>query len=136
MAIAGSSTAKAVAGVLPLPVAPTTDFWDDTQWAIFWSLIEAAVPAYRETTSFNDGNEYIGISKERFSELYDSLRSTLANPPSEEQFRAFLSYNAVKDETFRDNVVRTLCTFHASGHKAVGGGFSTMKYALSASCLD
>ena len=123
----GGSAAEAVANMLPLPLAPPASFWDGTQWEIFWSLVEAAVPSVVDESDFANENEQIKITSHKFDDIFASLQATLANPPSRDQVRALLEYSAVKDPAFRDSTLRTLGSLHNTSQKAIGGAFSSMK---------
>lgn len=120
--------AQDVAAALRLPPLQPTTFWNDTQWAIFWSMLEAALPPIRDESSFTDEKLHIKISDDEFAERYRSLCSAVTNPPSEAQFRAFLDHNVSQDPAFRKNVTRTIAGLHASTQKALGGGFASLGY--------
>ncbi|KAH6985373.1 long chain fatty alcohol oxidase [Ilyonectria destructans] len=132
----GASTWESVTGALQLPAVTSTTYWDDTQWTIFWSLLDAVLPSIRdESTSSSDGTHQLKVPNQQLSELYQAFRTTVANPPSEEQFMSFLDYNPVQDAAFRDNVKRTLSVFHDSAQKQLGGSLASLGSTRAGSLL-
>ncbi|KAH6694116.1 long chain fatty alcohol oxidase [Plectosphaerella plurivora] len=118
---------------LRLPPLQSTAFWSETQWTIFWSLVEAALPPIRDQSSTTDDNAQITISDDEFASRYAALRDTVTNPPSETQFRAFLDHNVAADPAFRDNAQRTIAGLHSSAQKALGAALASLN--TRAGCL-
>ncbi|OLN95349.1 Long-chain-alcohol oxidase FAO2-like protein 1 [Colletotrichum chlorophyti] len=119
-----SAETRAMTNTPCLPQLQPTSYWTDAQWDIFWSLLEAVLPAIHDESSFSDDNHQLKISNEELATAYQSMKAIVADAPSEEQFRAFLAHSATNAPAFRDNIRRTVTMLHQSTRTAIGGLFA------------
>ncbi|PNH66212.1 hypothetical protein VD0002_g3083 [Verticillium dahliae] len=126
MSLNEDSSLQAVAAALRLPAVPPAGFWDETQWAVFWSMMEAALPSIREASSVEDENHQIKLDHDQYSSAYELVKATMKNPPSEDKFHAYLDYNASADPDFRNSIIRTLYMLPGASQRSLGGALTTL----------
>jgi hypothetical protein len=112
----------------PLPDVPATDFWNETQWAVYFALIDAAVPSVASESSLENGASQLRISDQEFTQAYTQLQASLLDPPSPEDLKAFLAERPVDDPMFIRNNQRTVCTLPSSEQRKLGAVLSLLRY--------
>ncbi|KAM0284819.1 hypothetical protein ACHAQH_001740 [Verticillium albo-atrum] len=126
MSLTEGSSLQDGAAAMKLPPLPSAGFWDDTQWTVFWAMMEAALPSIREASSSTDENHQIKIDQDQYSAAYDIAKASMTNPPSEEKFKAYLDYSATENLDFRNSVIRTLYMLPSASQRSLGGYFTAV----------
>jgi hypothetical protein len=90
---------------IPLTAPPSADFFNETQWKVWFSLVDTIVPSL---VSGSVGREKDEESEAWLDLEFSKLEKKLANPPSREAFRAYLSELPSETPAFKDHMVRVL----------------------------
>ncbi|SPO02745.1 related to long chain fatty alcohol oxidase [Cephalotrichum gorgonifer] len=130
---------ESVAGPAPSPPAlsslPSTDFWDETQWAVLLAIMEAAVPAIASESTIKDKHNQIRIPDAEFENIFKRVENTVADPPSKETLRDFLEERCTTDLVYIDTCKRTLCSFPPEAKRRLGGILKLLTYRIGAFVL-
>lgn len=94
--------------VLPLPEVPAITFFNETQWKVYFALMDTVIPSIISETQGGDDKENTTIKQKTYDDYYTKVKNTVANPPSREAFEAYLSEKPSAIPAFRDHTVRTL----------------------------
>jgi hypothetical protein len=111
-----------------LSTLPATDFWNETQWAVFMSLMDAALPAIGPKSAVQDSRIRVQIPDRELDALFERLANTVADPPSKEDFTAYLGERCVDDVAFVETCKRNVCSLPPSTLKELGGLCTMLSY--------
>ncbi len=106
---------------VPLPALPSTDFWTETQWAVYLSFADAVLPSVVAASALTDRHGQVRISDDEYAAAYRTVRDAMSNAPKEEDFADYLRWSPSRDPRFVANVRRTLSTVPAEAQKRLGG---------------
>lgn len=128
-------SSELVAG--PTPFSPalkaisSTGFWNETQWAVFISLMEAAMPAIATESTIEDKHNQIQISDREFDDIFKRVTGTVTEPPSKEALRAFLAERCTADPDYVDSCKRHACSLPPTAAKELGGLLNLLAYVYA-----
>ena len=91
-----------------LPPTPDGSFFDETQWAVFLSLLDAALPAIVAASDTSDHAQQITVDDEVYMRQVKPASSPLDAWPDSHVLQKFLAQNPSTDPHFVANVQRTL----------------------------
>ncbi len=80
---------------------PDITFMTDAEWATFFSIAEAIVPAVVPQTKVHDPMRQLGIPDKEFYAAVDETLASLTNPPSQQKLIEWLAFRAVDEPAFR-----------------------------------
>jgi hypothetical protein len=109
-----------------LPGLPSVEFWNDTQWTVFMSLVDAVLPSIVTEATLTDKAHQVQISDADYSAAYEQLKRSMANAPSEKDFRSYLQFCPSKDPVFIKNYKRSLATLPSDIQKKLAGSLSLL----------
>ena len=93
---------------------PSTDFWDERQWATLFAFMEAAMPAIASKSTIKDEHNQLRIPDAEFDAIFKRLGETLTNAPSKEALRSYLAKRCTEDPEYIETCKRMLCSFPPS----------------------
>ncbi|KAF4875836.1 Long-chain-alcohol oxidase FAO2 [Colletotrichum siamense] len=111
---------------LELPVLPTSDFWNETQWSVLFSLLEAALPSIARPATLSDKTNQVRVSEAEYAQALQLVQNTMKNPPSEEKFQEYLAHCPAKEPKFVESVTRTLAALPSAAQKTLGGAMGAL----------
>ncbi|KAI1491810.1 long chain fatty alcohol oxidase [Biscogniauxia mediterranea] len=119
---------------VPLPPPPDTSFFNETQWQVWFALLDAAVPSIVSDADDAGGKERRrrtrGAACCRISA--DALDAHFAKTPlSRADFDDYLAERVADTPAFRDAVARTLSSVSPDMRKALGKMLSLLGVALA-----
>ncbi|OLN81826.1 Long-chain-alcohol oxidase FAO2-like protein 2 [Colletotrichum chlorophyti] len=106
------------------PVLPTSDFWTETQWTVFMSLLEAVLPSISRPATLSDKANQVRVSEADYAAALKLVQNTMKNPPSEEKFQEYLAHNPAKEPSFRDCVTRTMAALPSAAQRQLGAAMA------------
>lgn len=118
--------------IVPIPTAlstilPTT-YWDESQWAVMFAIMEAAMPAFAPQSTIEDEHNQIRISDAEFEDIFKRLENTVVDPPSKEALREYLAKRCMDDPSYVEDFKRTMGSLKPAQHKALGGILRILTY--------
>ena len=124
--------AKTVSPRGPIPLAlydpPAGDWWSETQWNVFMSLIEAVVLPIVSESDITDKRKQKKISQAEFNQALGYAQSSMAKAPTPEVFAAYLSERALDNPDFVRTVRRVLGDTPPSLRNSLGSVLSLLSY--------
>ncbi|KAK1595320.1 GMC oxidoreductase [Colletotrichum navitas] len=111
---------------LQLPVLPVNNLWNETQWAVLMSLLEAVLPSISLPATLSDPTNQICVSGADYAAALQLVRNTMKNPPSEEKFLEYLAHSPAKEPKFVDSIKRTMASLPAGSQRQLAGAMSTL----------
>ncbi|GKT53678.1 long chain fatty alcohol oxidase [Colletotrichum tofieldiae] len=121
-------TVPGTATQLQLPALPTSDFWNETQWAVLMSLLEAVLPSISRPATLSDTTNQVRVSEAEYAAALQLVQNTMTKPPSEEKFQEYLAYNPAKEPRFVESITRTLAAMPAGAQRQLGGAMGALAY--------
>ena len=103
------------------PPMPAGDFWNETQWAVLFALMDAAVPSMATAADISDAAGQLRISDEEFAEAFEQASRAMTSPPSAKDFKAYIGLRPTKDPLFIENFRRFAATIPPASQKKLGG---------------
>lgn len=126
------ASAEPHGGLAPLPTGlralPSTEYWDETQWAVLFAILEAIMPAVAPESAIKDRHNQIRIPDSEFEAIFKRVDENLANPPSKEALREFLGTRCTADPAFIDSCKRMVSSFPPAKTEQLGGILKLLKY--------
>ena len=118
--------------IAPIPTAlstilPTT-YWDESQWAVIFAIMEAVMPAFAPQSTIEDEQNQIRISDAEFEDIFKRLENTVVDPPSKESLREFLAKRCTDDPSYVEDVKRTVGSFKPAQHQQLGNVLRLLTY--------
>ncbi len=110
-----------------LPDLPPTDFFNETQWAVLFALMDATLPALTLESEVRDEHKQSAISEAQFRDALALARGQMVEPPSEELLKKYLEDMPSSYPGFVVGIKRTLANVPDAGRKQLGA----VLYALS-----
>lgn len=111
---------------LQLPALPTTDFWNETQWTVLMSLLEAVLPPISRPATLTDTTSQIRVSDAEYAAALQLAQNTMKKPPSEEKFQEYMAHNPAKEPKFIESITRTLAALPAGAQRQLGGAMGAL----------
>lgn len=89
-----------------LPALPPDDFWSETEWAVFNSILDTIVPAVVSKSSLSDKEGQLAIPDGEFSAVMARARASTLESQDEVALRAFMedkvsTHPAVREVSLR-----------------------------------
>lgn len=135
------SSQTAPSTLQPPPVSEPA-FWDETQWTVLWSLIEALLPSISSESDVSDGKNQVKLPDTRYAEAVRFIRVVMGtDAPPEDRLKDYLKYCPTQDTRFRADVIRTLSMTSTTARDAMGRALSSLGYinyfyyVFSSSCF-
>ncbi|KAI1633017.1 long chain fatty alcohol oxidase [Biscogniauxia mediterranea] len=109
---------------VPLPPPPDTSFFNETQWQVWFALLDAAVPSIVSDADA-EGKERRGacrISADALDAHFATAKAKVATPTplSRAEFEDYLAERVADTPAFRDSVARTLSSVSPDMRKMLG----------------
>ncbi|KAF6827017.1 long chain fatty alcohol oxidase [Colletotrichum musicola] len=111
---------------LELPGMPACDFWNETQWNVLFSLLEAALPSISRPATLTDEANQVRVSEAEYAEALKLVQNTMTSPPSEDQFQEYLAHCPAKEPKFVESVKRTMAELSSGAQRALGGAMGAL----------
>jgi len=117
------ATSDAMVGPKPpaLQAAPSGDFWNETQWAVLASLMDAFVPSFVPESRLRDRKTQVKLSDAEYMRITDTLVRYGGPDPSQESFDKYMRDTVSDHPAAMEGVRRTLAGFPSSSRKELGG---------------
>lgn len=109
-----------------LPKLPPRDFFTDAQWDILFALVDGVLPSItpQSAASKSDATTQIQLPDKEYQDVIDKALGSLAPPASSDNIRALLEHRPARDESFRQNLIRTVAFSPPSQQRRLGGVLS------------
>ncbi|KAH8878879.1 GMC oxidoreductase [Thozetella sp. PMI_491] len=117
---APAAAAAAVPSPPKLPSPGTGDIFNETQWAVLLSLLDAAIPPLVPESEVKDPAAQLAISDAQLQDARKLAASTMVHPPSEEALAAYLADRPSSYPGFVHGVRQTLSNAPAPARKQLG----------------
>ena len=118
-----------------LPALPLTDFWDETQWAVFLALVEAVIPSISPESCLEDPHHQIRISDHEFQEAFEDAVGPLSERVTVEKFKTLLADRPTTDKAFVENIKRSIEKLPVQQRTQLGNFCNTLSCVSSLSGL-
>lgn len=101
--LAATDTMAHASGYMPVldKDLPDITFMTSDEWATFFSIAEAIVPAVVPQTKVHDPMRQLGIPDKEFYAAVDETLASLTNPPPQKKLMEWLAFRAVDEPAFR-----------------------------------
>ncbi|ROT35862.1 long-chain fatty alcohol dehydrogenase [Sodiomyces alkalinus F11] len=122
-----SMPSQAAPSALQSPPLSEPSFWNETQWAVLWSLMEAILPSIRSESDVSDENSQVKLPDAEYSEAIRLARAAMdAGAPPEDRFKDYLEFCPVQDARFRADVIQSLSMVSSTARDAMGRALSSL----------
>ncbi|KAI1841489.1 hypothetical protein JX266_012329 [Neoarthrinium moseri] len=95
---------------IPLPDPPSPEFFNETQWKVWYALMDTIVPSIVSTPRDGSNTDNYQITQSQLDAYYQEAQRKLSSPPSRKDFEAFLSEKPSDSQAFKDQITRTLAS--------------------------
>lgn len=111
---------------------PSDGFWDDTQWTVFWALMDTFVPAIVPKSSLADKQGQLGITDGEYAALlHESDEScALGGGGDKDLSQAFLEDKPSSQPAVRGAAIRIIARLPADRRDGLGKMLSGLSYAV------
>lgn len=109
-----------------LPEQPSGDFFDETQWTVFLSLMDAVLPSIVPASKLKDRANQKAIPDDEYQQAIETTQATLAGAPDESTLAAYLSELPSRNTASLHYLRRSLGSVPASARNRLGGVFSAL----------
>lgn len=109
-----------------LPSPPLGDFFNETQWTVLLSLLDAIVPSLVPASKLVDPLTQKAIPDEEFTAVLATTRKTIAESPDEETLEKYLAELPSKNEQTVFTLRRALDGVPDSARRQLGGVLSAL----------
>lgn len=106
----------------------STDFWDESQWEVFFSVMEAVLPAVASQSTITDKHNQIRITDAEFEDIYKRLSENVVDAPSKEALRGFLAERFTDNPEHVETCKRMLSSFPPEKNQQLGSILRILKY--------
>ncbi|KAM3443167.1 hypothetical protein NHJ13734_002053 [Beauveria thailandica] len=89
---------------------PDISFMTEAEWATFFSISEAIVPAVVPQTKVQDPMRQLGIPDKKFYATVDETLAGLTNPPPQQKLLEWLAFRAVDEPAFRREMQHSIAS--------------------------
>lgn len=111
--------------VLPLTAPPSSSFYSEAQWKVWYALMDTLIPCIVPTAG-GLGPDKLQISQSSLDGYFETIQSKVTNPPSREAFDAYLLEKPSENQVFKDHMVRTLSLLPKDAQGQIGSVLSLM----------
>jgi hypothetical protein len=113
--------------VLPLSTPPSSSFYNEAQWKVWYALMDTVVPCIVPGAGgTNAAPDELQISQSALDEYFETIQNKVKNPPSREAFDAFLLERPSENQLFKDHMVRTLSMLPKDAQGQIGSILSLL----------
>src|SRR4051812_7240712 len=88
--------------------APSGDLWNETQWRVFFALLDAVVLPVVVQSHLTDRNNQKKISADEFDQVFNDAQASMTEAPTREDFAAYLAERTSSNPAFAAAVRRTV----------------------------
>ncbi|ORY71456.1 long chain fatty alcohol oxidase [Pseudomassariella vexata] len=88
------------------PDIPPISFFDETQWRVYYALMDTVVPSIVAGDSSRGDLKRLELDKNVCDAHYDKIQGSMTNAPSRKDFEAYLSEKLSDNQKFRDHTAR------------------------------
>ncbi|KAK5664161.1 hypothetical protein OQA88_376 [Cercophora sp. LCS_1] len=112
----------------PLPPPPKGDYFDETQWAVLVSLLDAIIPSITPASSVTDDQikTHRIVDDDELAKLAAQVQATVVSPPSADVLKAYLEDRFSANPVLMDDLRRTFENIPESGRNKLGGALSAL----------
>ncbi|KAI0593274.1 long chain fatty alcohol oxidase [Biscogniauxia sp. FL1348] len=108
---------------VPLPPQPDTSFFSETQWRVWFALLDAAVPGIvSEAGTAGKERDAYRISADVLNTHFAAAKASVATPAplSRAEFEDYLAERVMDTPAFRESVARTMSSIVPDLRKTLG----------------
>lgn len=110
----------------PLAAAPSGDFWNETQWKVLLSLLDAVVPSIVSESDVTNKFDQRKLSQSQYAAAAAKAQASVQMKPSDELLKAYLQERMLDKPAFVDNLKRTLDSLPPKTKNDLGGVLSLL----------
>ncbi|KAF3769946.1 long-chain fatty alcohol dehydrogenase [Cryphonectria parasitica EP155] len=115
-----------------LPMTPPAGFWSETQWDIFWAVMDSIIPAIVSKPCLTDGLSQLGISDAAYSSVMETARHTKLEKKDEASLQAFLQERLSTSPAVRETIIRITSRLPVKQQEALGTFLSSLASSIGA----
>ncbi|KAK7750997.1 hypothetical protein SLS62_007130 [Diatrype stigma] len=106
-----------------LPALGSDAYYDDTQWQVLLSLIDAVIPSIVADSAPADADEkhHLRIPQAQYREAYESAQRLVKHPPAAAEFEQYLSARPLENTRFLQQLRRTFGNLPPYQRRQLGG---------------
>ncbi|KAK1827783.1 hypothetical protein QBC39DRAFT_418960 [Podospora conica] len=104
----------------PLPPLPACDFYEEAQWAVLFSLVDAIIPAIVPASTLTDANTQRAIDDADLDEAAARVQSSMTTPPSNDLLKAYLQDRPSTDPAFVTGLRRLVSSLPGPARSQLG----------------
>lgn len=107
-----------------LPDLPPDGFWRETQWSVFWAIMDSIVPAIVSKSSLVDKKGQRGLPDVEYAALTKTSQNIILEKTDEHMLQAFLEDRPSLNPITRQTLLRVLCRLSPKQIKGLGAVLS------------
>ncbi|RYO85869.1 hypothetical protein DL762_005016 [Monosporascus cannonballus] len=114
-----------------LPALGPSTYFDDTQWQVLLSIIDAVIPSIVIGSAAGENEKHhLRISQSQCNESYEYIQQVTSHPPAFEEFIEYLGARPLENQLFLGQVRRTLNNLPPHSKRQLGGLLSLLATRL------
>jgi hypothetical protein len=115
---------------VPLPAAPDTSFFSDTQWKTLFALADVIIPSIRTAATVRSSTDKV-ISTAEWDSAVAKLSSLIPGPDAAKVAAIYLEEDVSSNPLFRAYVERIMSHYvHEEGKSGFGLIMNALKYGF------
>ena len=113
-----------------LPALGTESYFDEMQWQVLLSLVDAVVPSITTTSSVADQDDKheLRVPDSRYRAAYAGAEQLMQHPPAPDAFRTYLAARALENRDFVRQIRRAVANLPADARAQLGGALKLLAY--------
>lgn len=104
-----------------LPALGSDGYFDEVQWQVLLSLIDAVIPSIVTESTEEGGNRHLWITQAQYQESYESTRQLLKHPPAFSEFEEYMKARPLENKRFLQQLKRSLNSIPPNSRRQLGG---------------
>ena len=116
---------------LELPALGPGAYFDETQWQVLLSLVDAVVPSIvaADADAAGAGEKHeLRIPEPLYRASYAGAEQLMQHPPPPDAFRAYLAARALENRGFVEQIRRSVANLPAPARNQLGGVLKLLAY--------
>ncbi|RYP45147.1 hypothetical protein DL768_008465 [Monosporascus sp. mg162] len=114
-----------------LPALGPGAYFDETQWQVLFSIIDAVIPSIViGSAAEKNENHHLQISQSQCNESYEYIQQVTRHPPAFEEFVKYLGARPLENQLFLSEVRRALNNLPPHSKRQLGGLLSLLATRL------
>lgn len=109
-----------------LPELPPDGFWNETQWSVFWAIMDSIIPAIVSKSSLVDKKGQQGIPDIEYAALIKTSQTHVLETRDEYVLKAFLEDRPSTNPICREMLLRVLCRLSPKQSNGLGAFLSSL----------